>query len=173
MEQGVDRAPGLLTTRWVAGAVLGASAGALTVAFLSQYVGGLEPCTLCIYQRYPYGVAISLAFLALGVGGRLAVAAIALAAVVFAVDAGIAFYHVGVEQGWFAGLAACGGQAGTPASLADLKAQLLATPPGPRCDEVPWSLFGVSMAGYNMLYAAALAVATFAAVVALARRGAT
>ena len=72
-------------------------------------------------------------------------------------DAAIAAYHVGVERGWFAGLAACAGGAGTPATVDALKAMLLDQPPAPPCDQVQWSLFGVSMAGYNMLYAATLA----------------
>ena len=90
-----------------------------------------------------------------------------------AADAAIAFYHVGVEEGWYEGLAACAAGGGTPATVDALRAQLLDAPPPPRCDEVAWSLFGVSMAGYNMMYAASLAGFSLAAAAVLARRAKT
>ena len=161
------------TPRAAGGLILAASVAALAGAFYAQYVAGLEPCPLCLYQRYPYGATIVLGGLAVTTAGRGRWPALflALAAVVLAGEAGLAAYHVGVEQGWFEGLAACAGAAGeTPATLAELKAQLLVALP-PRCDVVPWSLFGVSMAGYNVIYAAVLAVIGGAAArLALRRR---
>ena len=82
-----------------------------------------------------------------------------LAALAFAVDAGIAAFHVGVEQGWWQGTAECGSTLDLTLSPEELKNQLM-NQPLVRCDEVTWSLFGISMAGYNFLYALALAVAT-------------
>ncbi len=160
----------MLTLRAVAGLVLGGSAAALAAAFLAQYAGGLEPCPLCVYQRYPYGATIALGALALATAGRgrWPLLFVALAGGVFAGEAGLAFYHTGVEQGWFEGLAACAGTA-TPATVEELRAQLLGAPP-PRCDEVPWSLFGVSIAGYNFLYSAALAALSLGGAAALARK---
>ena len=139
---------------------LAASLAALAMALLSQHVGGLEPCPLCLYQRIPYGVNIILGAVAiLLIGrGREPLALIAMIGAIFALDSGIAFYHVGVEQGWFEGLAACAGGGDTPDTVDALKAMLLNEPPPPPCDQVQWSLFGVSMAGYNMLYAALMAV---------------
>ena len=136
-----------------------ASLAALAVALLSQHVGGLEPCPLCLIQRIPYGVNIflgAIAILLVGRGGE-PIALIALIGGIFALGGGIALYHVGVEQGWVEGLAACAGGGETPATVDELKAMLLDRPPSPPCDQVLWSLFGVSMAGYNMLYAATLA----------------
>ncbi|MFQ5784424.1 MAG: disulfide bond formation protein B [Alphaproteobacteria bacterium] len=150
--------------------IVAAAAAALAGAFFAQYVGGLEPCPLCLWQRYPYGAAIVLGLAAFAAAPRrrLALALIAFAGLAFVADAGVAFYHVGVEYGWFEGLAACGGGGETPETLAELEAILRDTPP-PACNEVPWSLFGVSMAGYNLLYAAALAVATLWATARTAR----
>ena len=136
-----------------------ASLAALSVALLSQYVGGLSPCPLCLLQRIPYGVNIFLgagAILLIG-RGREPLMLFVLIGGVFALDAAIAFYHVGVETGWFAGLAACAGGGETPGSVDALRAMLLDEPPPPPCDAVQWSLFGVSMAGYNMLLAAVMA----------------
>lgn len=162
----------IATPRAAGGLILAASLAALAGAFFAQYVGGLEPCPLCLYQRYPYAATIVLAGLAMATAGRGRWPALFLgvAGAVMMGEAGLAFYHVGVEQGWFEGLAACVGAAGeTPATLEELRAQLLAAPPA-RCDVVPWSLFGISMAGFNVVYSAVLAVIGLAVAARLARR---
>ena len=87
-----------------AAVIFAASVATLGGAFLFQYVGGLAPCILCIYERIPYGAAIALALLALCLGdGRARGAALLLCALAFAVDAGISVFHVGVEQHWWEG----------------------------------------------------------------------
>ena len=78
---------------------------------------------------------------------------------VLAANAALAGYHVGVEQKWWEGPASCSAAVAAGTSFEDLKAQLLAAPIV-RCDEVPWSLFGISMAGYNVLLSAGFAVVT-------------
>src|SRR5438876_12213568 len=98
----------VLTTRTFAGLILIASAVVLGGALLSQYWGGLAPCELCLLQRWPWGVAIVIAFVATMAGSRPALPWVALVlAAVFTVGAALAFYHVGVEYRWFAGPAAC------------------------------------------------------------------
>lgn len=133
---------------------------ALAAAFAFQHLGGLAPCVLCIWQRYPYGVAIALGAIALLLGRRPGAvrALIAVAGIVFLADAAIAAFHVGVEQRWWEGTAECGGTLGTGLTAEELTEQLLAAPVV-RCDKVPWSLFGISMAGYNFLIAAAAGIA--------------
>ncbi len=147
-------------TRHAPALVLGASVAVLGSAFAFQYLGDLQPCVLCVYQRYPYGIAIALGLIAIGhamVGRRRAEPYLLLAcALVFLAGAGIAGFHVGVEQKWWQGSAACGALGPAPDSLEALKAQVLAAPIV-RCDEVAWSLFGISMAGYNFLISLALA----------------
>jgi disulfide bond formation protein DsbB len=149
--------------------VLVASAVVLGGALSSQYWGGLAPCELCLLQRWPWGVAIVISFIATMVGSRSALPWVALLlAVVFVVSAGLAFYHVGVEQGWFAGPTACSG-APTAADTVDaLKAQILHQQPV-RCDEPAWTLFGVSLAGWNLL-ASLVMVACCIAAFAQSRR---
>jgi disulfide bond formation protein DsbB len=149
------------TDRRLPSLVLVASLASLVVAFASQYWGGLQPCVLCIYQRYPYGVAAALGVVGILVAGRPGWlrAVMLLAVLAFFVDAGIAAYHVGVEQHWWQGTAECGSTLDLNLSPEELKKQLLHQPVV-RCDEAPWSLFGISMAGYNFLYAATLGTAT-------------
>jgi len=131
--------------------VLGASVIVLGGALLSQYAFGLAPCELCLLQRWPWGAAIVISVIATIVGGRPALPWVALAlAVVFAVGAAIAFYHVGVERHWFAGPSACTGADTAADTVEALKARILAQMPV-RCDEPAWSLWGISLAGGNLL----------------------
>jgi disulfide bond formation protein DsbB len=139
-----------------------ASVGALLAALFFQYVIGLQPCILCIWQRWAYAAAIvagvPAVLLASKVGPRRAL--LGLCGLAFLAGAGIAAFHVGVEQHWWAGTSECTGPTGVANSVEALKAQLLAAPVV-RCDQVAWSLFGISMAGYNILISLALAAVAF------------
>lgn len=158
----------MVTTRNLAGLIVAAGVAALAGAFYSQYVWGLEPCPLCLYQRVPYGVTIVLGIVALA--GRWPLACLALAGVVLIGESGLAFFHVGVEQHWWAGLDACAQASASPETTAELLTMLMDEPPPLPCDQVPWSLFGISLAGYNGLYAAVLAVVSLAGVADLRRK---
>jgi disulfide bond formation protein DsbB len=148
----------MLTTRAFAGFVLAASTVVLGAALLSQYWGGLMPCELCLLQRWPWSIAIVVAIVAVLAGSRSALPWLAMMlAAIFAVSAILGFYHVGVEQHWFAGPSACTVNAAGPTTLEELRRQLLATQPV-LCDQVQWSLFGVSLAGWNLLASAVMAV---------------
>lgn len=142
--------------------VLATSSGLMLGALAFQYIGGLFPCPLCILQRYPHVITIVLGGLALGcvfAGLPRAVPwLLGLAGLSLLAGAGIAVFHVGVEQGWWQGLSSCAGP-GVGGSLADTLNQARAGPAA-RCDEVPWSLLGISMAGYNA--AISLAAGLFA-----------
>ena len=130
--------------------VLVTSAIVMATVLLSQYWGGLAPCELCLTERWPWDVAIVISFVAVMTGSRSALPWVALLlAGVFIVGSALAFYHVGVEQHWFAGPSACTAGA-TPATIEALKAQLSHQQPV-RCDEPAWRLFGISLAGWNFL----------------------
>lgn len=139
--------------------VLMMSIAALATAFTAQYGFGLRPCELCLWQRVPYGVVIFLALLALGLrldAKRMAVV-VGACALAFVVDGGLSLYHVGVEQHWWAGPSSCTGGMGGVHSIQDLAALLSKPIDIPQCDKVAWSLFGISMAGYNLLACVLLA----------------
>ena len=149
--------------RMVPGLIMGFSLSALAIAYASQAWGGLQPCILCLYQRYAYGLAFAFGLLGLALGGvaqarRLLVALGGLALLGGAATAG---FHVGVEQLWWEGTAGCHAPVFDPhASPEALRKQMLETAFVP-CDEIPWSLFGISMAGYNLLVSLALALGCF------------
>lgn len=155
----------MLSTRFFAAFVLAASAVVLGSALLSQYWGGLAPCELCLLQRWPWAAAITISIVVLFAGwGTASLRWIALVlALVFLTSIGFAFYHLGVEQGWFAGPSACTPGTAGVRTLDEMRRTILAAPVV-RCDEVQWSLFGVSLAGLNLLASlvmAAICVAVF------------
>ncbi|WP_340148428.1 disulfide bond formation protein B [uncultured Sneathiella sp.] len=136
---------------------------ALGTAFTAQYVFDLWPCVLCLYQRWPYAAVIVVSIIGIALRKRMGAGFfLMLCALAFAVTAGIGGYHVGVEQGWWEGSQECVGDTAKADSLQDLKAKIMSTPIV-RCDDVAWSLFGISMAGYNFIAAAILAVFSFMA----------
>ena len=148
-------------------AIAAASAAILGTALASQYWGGLHPCLLCLYQRIPYAATIVLGLVGawLAGTGRFGLAAVALAAcaAVFAAGAGVAAFHVGVEQHWWPGTTACTGAASGTATTVEALRQQILDAPVVRCDDVQWSLLGISMAGYNVLASVALAALALAA----------
>ena len=131
--------------------ILVACLGSLASALTAQFVFGLRPCILCLYQRGPYVVAALLSAVALlpMLSARARWGLVGLCALAFIVNTGIAAFHVGVERHWWAGTDACTGETALPTSPDQMLAMLKGPPP-PRCDDVPWALFGISMAGFNV-----------------------
>lgn len=140
------------------------SAGVLTSVYLSQYWGGLKPCNLCIYQRVAWWIVCGLGLLAFGFAQypRLWSALVYLCGLILVVGGSVAAYHVGIEQHWWPGPASCTGGGVMPTSLEDLKARNLDAPVA-LCDQVSWSLFGISMAGYNTILSFLAGFASFTA----------
>jgi len=136
--------------------VLAVCAAAILIGALGfQYLGGLPPCPLCLWQRYALIMAMVLALGSALAMDNTARVLLALAGVAFVASAGIGGFQVGVEQGWWQGTQACTGGQPTAGTLDQLMAQVQGKPPA-RCDEVAWSLFGISLAGYNFFISLAL-----------------
>ena len=129
---------------------------ALGSAYTAEFLYSLEPCVLCIYQRIPFAVIGVLGVLAYLFKDRMArVVLTALAGIVLFIGAGIASYHVGVEQHWWASVASCGGAPDQALSMKQFQA-LLQQEPEKACGEVDWALFGISMASYNLAFSGVL-----------------
>lgn len=146
-----------LPNRAVSLFVLAASVMALAAAFIAQYVFGLRPCILCLIQRVPFAIAGALAGATLLGPARLGRALMGLAGLAFLVNAGIAFYHVGVEQSWW--LSACVPTESGPVAVHDLAA-LMSKPVEARCDEPAWQWRGITMAALNILFSGGLGLVT-------------
>ena len=130
------------------------SLGLLIGALLFQYVGDMAPCKMCYWQRYPHVGAIIIAGIILITGiGVFAVLGLLSALI----TAGIGGFHAGVERGLWEGPQSCTSTSIDNLSTEELLAQIMSAPMV-RCDEIPWQMFGLSMAGWNMVVSICLAV---------------
>jgi disulfide bond formation protein DsbB len=126
-------------------------AALLAGALGSEYLGGLHPCEMCHWQRWPHYVAVALALIALAMRrapdrGR---SMVWLAAFAILTSGLIGVYHAGVELGIFEGLTQCSSTGGGGSS-ADVLADIMAAPLI-RCDQVQFTFLGISMAGWNAI----------------------
>ncbi|SDE10832.1 disulfide bond formation protein B [Limimaricola pyoseonensis] len=121
-------------------------------AFIFQALG-YPPCAMCIWQRWPHGIAIALGVVAMLLPGRVLPA---LGAAAMATTAAIGVFHTGVERDWWEGPASC---TGTGQSLGSLSGGDLLSTDGPllvMCDVVSWEFAGLSMASWNAVLSLAL-----------------
>ena len=123
-------------------------AGLLGGALISQYGFGLYPCEMCMWQRWPHLVAIILAAAALAFR-KMSVALPLVVAAAFAIliSGLIGGFHAGVEYDWWEGLTSCSTNLPAGGDLLDS----IMNAPLVRCDVAPWTLFGISLAGFNFL----------------------
>jgi disulfide bond formation protein DsbB len=137
------------------------AAATLGGAWFIQLVLGIQPCELCLAQRYAYYTVVPLAALLAIAAARDApravlVAGLAVAALATFANAGLGVYHSGVEWHFWQGPTACTGPVGNLGSAGTLL-ERLDTVKVVRCDEVQWRFLGLSLAGYNVLISLAMA----------------
>ncbi|WP_300029764.1 disulfide bond formation protein B [uncultured Roseobacter sp.] len=121
------------------------SATLMAGALAFQYLGGLPPCKMCYWQRYPHVAAVAIGALALATSQRFLCLIGAVAALT---TSAIGLFHAGVEQGFWEGPTSCTSSPIDGLSADELFDQIMAAPIV-RCDEIPWELLGLSMAGWN------------------------
>ena len=162
----------LIERALLAGAVV---SGLLLAGAHAFEYAGYPPCELCLDQREAHwtalGVSIAGLIAAFIFKARLAASAgVGALALVYALSAGLAFYHTGVEHGFWPGPASCAAEVDTIPSITGLDDALGEKPTGPSCGEAMWRLGGVSMAGYNLLASSALFALAFAAAASATRQ---
>ncbi|WP_170348800.1 MULTISPECIES: disulfide bond formation protein B [Ruegeria] len=136
------------------------SAALLLGAWGFQYLGGLAPCKMCIWQRYPHGAAVLIGAMALALPRATLLPLLgALAALT---TAAIGVFHAGVEQKWWEGPSSCTSGDIGGLSTEDLMEQIMSAPLV-RCDDIPWQMLGLSMAGWNAVLSGVLVLVWIAA----------
>lgn len=157
----------------VFGVIFTVCVSALAAAFGSEAFLGLEPCVLCIYQRYPYAIVIILSAIGFGTRKRVkaVVSLLGLSSLSFFVNSAIAFYHTGVERKWWESHSESCTIFHFDNKEQSVLENILSTPMG-RCDEIPWQdpLLGLSMANYNVALCLLLAVMCAVAATTIARK---
>lgn len=139
----------------------------LAGALGSQHFGGLVPCEMCMWQRWPHYTAVIVAALAFVVPGRAPkLLLVLIAGMLIAGSGAIGLFHAGVEYHWWQGITPCTTDLHGGDPMAVLTEAL--RKPLVRCDAAQWSLFGISLAGFNAILSLGGAVAIF---VLAARQG--
>ncbi len=131
---------------------LGVPAALLAAAFGSEYIGGLNPCEMCWWQRWAHMGGVAFALIAIAGARRLpdrGRSFVWLAALAILASGLIGVYHAGVEAGIFEGVTQCSG-VDSSGSAEDVLNRIM-NAPIIRCDQLQWRLFGISMAGWNAI----------------------
>ena len=124
-------------------------------ALISQYGFGLYPCEMCMWQRWPHLAAIILALPALMIRSKSrSIPLVVAAALALLISGLIGGFHAGVEYGWWQGFTSCSTNLPAGGDMLDS----IMNAPLVRCDVAPWSLFGISLAGYNFLWSVSGAI---------------
>jgi disulfide bond formation protein DsbB len=125
----------------------------------SQYLGGLIPCEMCMWQRWPHLAAIfaALAAILLRKNPPASATFTALAALAILTSGGIGAFHAGVEYKWWEGFTTCSALHSDGGSLLEaiMKAPII------RCDQPQWTLMGISLAGFNAIFSVLGAIVIF------------
>jgi disulfide bond formation protein DsbB len=142
-----------------------AAAATLAGAWFFELFLGLEPCPLCLDQRVPYYAAIPVGIVVGWLAfdpARIQIVRLGFAVLglVLLIGAAYGVYHAGVEWDFWQGPAACAG--GAPVRTDDILSTLKGTQRVVSCSDAAWRLFGISLAGYNVLIAGALSLLAFA-----------
>lgn len=160
-------APFAFGPRAVSLVIAAMSALTLAAALSLEHIGGFRPCHLCLEERIPHYAAVPaalLAFLLARTRGGITRAILALIVLGFLYNAGLSFFHVGVEQHWWPGPDTCTGVGSIASSPADLMKSLASGGNVVvRCDEVPLRILGLSLAAYGGMLSAFLALLACAA----------
>jgi disulfide bond formation protein DsbB len=132
--------------------VLAVSVAVLAGAWFFQLAMGLVPCELCLAERWPWYAAVVISGIFLGLRRpEVDRYGAALFGLLFLGAFVLAAYHVGVEQHWIAGPDACTISGDHHAkTIEELTAEIMAAP-AVRCDDIQWSLAGISLAGWDAI----------------------
>lgn len=154
-------------------AIAATAAATLAGAWFFQLVLDIQPCPLCLEQRYAYYLALPLALLiafaaARGAPRTLLLAGFAVLLLAALANAWLGGYHAGVEWKVWPGPNDCSGPMVDLGSAGTLL-QRLDTVKVIRCDEVQWRFLGLSLAGYNVLISLAMALMAIWGIVAAKR----
>lgn len=150
---------GLARANWLA---LLLPAALLGGAWGSQLIGGLIPCEMCQWQRWPHYAALPLAAVAFFVREQARAVLVVLAALLIAVSGVIGVLHAGVEYHWWNGFTACTAPVALTGATPAERLAALMRQPIVRCDTAQWTLVGISLAGFNALFSLGGALAILA-----------
>ena len=132
------------------------SAFSLISAYFIEFILGHQPCNLCLIERIPYGLTITLIIYNYFLKNHSKFI-ILLLILIFAFSFIVSIYHFGIEQGFFEESLVCGlKNASDLLSKEELLKQLGIKPIS--CKDVTFRIFGFSLTTFNMLISLILIV---------------
>lgn len=152
-----------ITFPFAAGATALIALVTILTALTFEHAGGYTPCALCLIERYAYYVGIPLAagafFLTTPKPSGFVILLLALCGIGFLINGGLGVYHSGVEWKWWPGPESC--SAGSLAPLSGNLLDALNNAKAVSCADAPWSLLGLSFAGWSAVISFGLAALSF------------
>ncbi|MBD8701568.1 disulfide bond formation protein B [Sphingomonas sp. CFBP 13714] len=128
----------------------------------SQYLGGLYPCEMCHWQRWPHYSAVLLAAATFVVPQRsLRASLVLVAALLIGISGAIGLFHAGVEYHWWNGITACTTTVSMAGTTPAERLAAIMNAPMVRCDAPQWTLAGISLAGFNAIFSLGGAITIF------------
>jgi len=128
----------------------------------SQFLGGLYPCEMCHWQRWPHYSAVLLAAATFVVPQRsLRASLVLVAALLLGISGAIGLFHAGVEYHWWNGITACTTTVSMAGTTPAERLAAIMNAPMVRCDSAQWSLAGISLAGFNAIFSLGGAITIF------------
>ena len=125
-------------------------------ALIIQYWLGHEPCKLCLYQRIPYFLAMLL-IIKMFFFKKYEKITLLMLSLIFVGSAALAFYHLGIEQGFFDESSACTApELSKTLSKEQLLEQLKQN--SISCKDVSFKILGLSLAAINTIFSLILSV---------------
>ena len=128
----------------------------LISAFVIEYKLGHQPCKLCLYERIPYFLSIFLIIKIFFIRSYEKITLLILS-IIFIISFILAFYHFGIEQGFFSESLACTtGDLSKTLSKEELLQQLKQN--SISCKDVSFRILGLSLAAINTIFSLVLSV---------------
>ena len=128
----------------------------------SQFLGGLYPCEMCHWQRWPHYAAVLLAAATFVVPQRsLRASLVLVAALLIGISGAIGLFHAGVEYHWWNGITACTTTVSMAGTTPAERLAAIMNAPMVRCDSAQWTLAGISLAGFNAIFSLGGAITIF------------
>ncbi|MEG8015219.1 MULTISPECIES: disulfide bond formation protein B [unclassified Sphingomonas] len=119
----------------------------------SQFLGGLYPCEMCHWQRWPHYAAVLIAGASFLVPQRsLRASLVIVAALLIGISGAIGLFHAGVEYHWWNGITACTTTVSMAGTTPAERLAAIMNAPMVRCDAAQWTLAGISLAGFNAIF---------------------
>tara|TARA_Y100000590_G_scaffold469701_1_gene659178 strand:+ start:5714 stop:6193 length:480 start_codon:yes stop_codon:yes gene_type:complete len=123
---------------------------AIAVALIAENFFDMLPCEMCLYQRYTYYILIILSMIFLLLKKYNSQTFYLLAELILIIGLIISLWHFGIENSWLQGPSGCSSSIANMSGISELRQQIL-NAPIINCNEINWSVLGISITVYNAI----------------------